>query len=44
MAAMGSAFWVMLTVENTPENTGRARKELARLALKNWRKIDAKKL
>jgi hypothetical protein len=28
----------MLTVENTPENTGRARKELARLALKNWRK------
>jgi hypothetical protein len=34
----------MLTVENTPDKTGRARKELARLALKNGRKIDAKKL
>jgi hypothetical protein len=43
MAAMGSAFWGMLTVKNTPENTGRARQERARLALKNGQKIDAKK-
>jgi len=42
MAAMGSAFWGMLTVENTPENTGRARQERARVALKNGQKIDAK--
>ena len=47
MAAMGSAFWGMLTVENTPENTGRARQERARLALKkradNRRKKNEKK-
>ena len=44
MAAIGLDFWGMLTVENTPENTGRARQERARLALKNGQKIDEKKV
>lgn len=44
MAAIGLDFWGMLTVENTPEITGRARQERARLALKNGQKIDEKKV
>ena len=44
MAAIGLDFWGMLTVENTPENTGRARQERARLDLKNGQKIDEKKV
>ena len=42
MAAIGLDFWGMLTVENTPENTGRARKKRARMAFKNGQKIDKK--
>ena len=44
MAAIGLDFWGMLTVENKPENTGRARQERARLALKKGQKIDEKKV
>lgn len=36
-------FRVWLTVENTPENAGRARQKRARLAPRNGQKIGAKK-
>jgi hypothetical protein len=42
MAAMGLAFWGMLTVENTPENAGRSRQKRARLAPWSGEKIAAK--
>ncbi|MFQ3167536.1 MAG: hypothetical protein ACI8QI_000064 [Limisphaerales bacterium] len=42
MAAMGLAFWGMLTVENTPENAGRARQKRSRLAPWSGEKIAAK--
>ena len=44
MAAIGLDFWGMLKVENRPENTGCARQERARLALKNGEKIDKKQV